>query len=100
MEFQRNPVLEKIIVALNPAPPRKRYVYAPDYDVLETWFNEHVENPYPTRTQKEELAQLSNLKVEKVSSWFDKKRMRLKRSRLAISASRDAGTSISTSNTV
>lgn len=68
---------DNILVGYNPAPPRKRYIYAPDYDVLGEWAEKN--NLYPSRKEKELLAIDSHLKVEQVSSWFDKKRRKTKR---------------------
>lgn len=72
-----NPAFENILVGCNPAPPRKRYIYAPDYDILGEWVEKN--GLYPSRKEKELLATKSNLKVDKVSSWFDRSR-RTKRS--------------------
>ena len=38
--------------------------------VLDTWFNANIDNPYPTRDQKQELVQQSGLKKTQIEDWF------------------------------
>ncbi|CAH8523860.1 unnamed protein product [Schistosoma bovis] len=44
--------------------------------VMESWYTNHVDNPYPTTAEKEELAALGGITVIQVSSWFANRRTR------------------------
>lgn len=52
--------------------------------LLERWFTEHVESPYPTMSQKRELARVCNMSMNSVNNWFGNKRMRIKRKMLNV----------------
>lgn len=54
---------------------------------LERWFQENLENPYPTVAQKMELARICSMSLSSVNNWFGNKRMRIKRKMLNVSAS-------------
>mmetsp|Transcript_901 Transcript_901/g.5629 ORF Transcript_901/g.5629 Transcript_901/m.5629 type:complete len:462 (+) Transcript_901:256-1641(+) len=47
--------------------------------ILENWFTEHLDNPYPCETEKQALATQCKISVSQVSNWFGNKRMRFKR---------------------
>lgn len=49
--------------------------------VLEQWYQSHLEHPYPTAQQVEQLAEVSNLTVEQVKKWFGNKRSRARNTR-------------------
>lgn len=53
-------------------------------ELLERWFTDNVENPYPTMKQKEELARVCNMNMNSVNNWFGNKRMRIKRKMLNV----------------
>jgi len=40
------------------------------------WFDEHIENPYPSETDKEVLSKETGLNVEQISTWFINQRVR------------------------
>ncbi|CAH8488263.1 unnamed protein product [Schistosoma turkestanicum] len=44
--------------------------------VMESWYTNHVDNPYPTTAEKEQLAALGGITVIQVSSWFANRRTR------------------------
>lgn len=44
--------------------------------ILEEWFEEHSEKPYPTKKEKEELAKCCNITVKQITTWFNNKRYR------------------------
>lgn len=46
-------------------------------DILNTWFDEHINNPYPLQHEKEALAQRCNLTVKQISAWFSNRRNRM-----------------------
>lgn len=48
--------------------------------ILEKWFNENKENPYPSNETKHLLATLTAKTYNQVDSWFIKKRQELKKS--------------------
>ncbi|KAH8861180.1 Homeobox protein [Schistosoma japonicum] len=43
---------------------------------MEGWYSNHVDNPYPTTAEKEQLAALGGITVMQVSSWFANRRTR------------------------
>ena len=45
-------------------------------DILNKWFDEHSDKPYPTKKEKEELAKRCKMNVKQVSTWFNNKRYR------------------------
>ena len=38
--------------------------------ILSQWYDQHLDNPYPSKMQKSELAMACNLSVRQVSGWF------------------------------
>jgi hypothetical protein len=46
-------------------------------DILNTWFDEHINNPYPQQHEKELLAQRCRLTVKQISAWFSNRRNRM-----------------------
>ncbi|KAL0240101.1 hypothetical protein GEMRC1_010208 [Eukaryota sp. GEM-RC1] len=47
--------------------------------VLSQWWDLHVDNPYPSEADKQQLAETGGLSVVQVNYWFSNRRMRLKR---------------------
>lgn len=45
-------------------------------DILNTWFDEHSDKPYPTKKEKEELARRCKMTTKQISTWFNNKRYR------------------------
>ena len=45
--------------------------------LLYNCYTEHESNPYPTREEKQELAVATGLTLQKVSTWFDRERRKL-----------------------
>jgi hypothetical protein len=43
---------------------------------MNTWFLEHINNPYPVQHEKETLAQLGGITVKQVTAWFSNRRNR------------------------
>lgn len=56
--------------------PQKLNKDSKTIDVLNQWFDEHSDKPYPTKKEKEELAKRSKMTVKQVSTWFNNKRYR------------------------
>ena len=44
--------------------------------VMNNWYEAHLDNPYPTKEQKESLAEEGGISVSQVKSWFANKRNR------------------------
>ncbi|KJE94912.1 pre-B-cell leukemia transcription factor 3D [Capsaspora owczarzaki ATCC 30864] len=44
--------------------------------VLNDWFLAHIEHPYPSESEKEQLADQTNLTMRQISTWFANKRNR------------------------
>ncbi|XP_065899718.1 uncharacterized protein [Dysidea avara] len=44
--------------------------------ILDQWFEEHSERPYPNKKQKEDLAKHCNITIKQVTTWFNNKRYR------------------------
>lgn len=45
-------------------------------EILNTWFQEHTDNPYPSETEKMVLANATGLTVSQIKSWFANRRSR------------------------
>ncbi len=45
-------------------------------DIMNEWFDDHINNPYPTMEQKEKLARLGRITVKQVTAWFSNRRNR------------------------
>ena len=45
-------------------------------DVMNEWFDDHVNNPYPTIEEKERMAQRGGISVKQVNAWFSNRRNR------------------------
>ena len=59
---------------------KTREKLSPDaLQILENWFSEHLDNPYPCEKEKQALAMQCKISVSQVSNWFGNKRMRFKR---------------------
>ena len=47
-------------------------------EILIKWLNEHLDNPYPTLSEKEELMRLTGLSMNQIKVWFiDNRRVKL-----------------------
>lgn len=59
---------------------RKRRLTLPEeaQRILQNWFNQNKDNPYPSKEQKQQLANEANLSLSQVSVWFSNKRYRCK----------------------
>ncbi|MES1905052.1 MAG: hypothetical protein MHPSP_001566 [Paramarteilia canceri] len=44
--------------------------------ILEEWYNKHIEHPYPTKEDRKELMKKTNLAQYRISAWFSNKRNR------------------------
>lgn len=61
----------------SPQKPSSRIVWDSwKLDILNTWFDEHSDKPYPSKKEKEELAKHCKINVKQVSTWFNNKRYR------------------------
>ena len=45
-------------------------------DILNDWFDDHLNNPYPQMEEKERLAKMGNISVKQVNAWFSNRRNR------------------------
>lgn len=45
-------------------------------DIMNEWFEEHLNNPYPTSEEKERMAALGKITVKQVTAWFSNRRNR------------------------
>uniref|UniRef100_A0A8R1HL05 Homeobox domain-containing protein n=1 Tax=Caenorhabditis japonica TaxID=281687 RepID=A0A8R1HL05_CAEJA len=45
-------------------------------DILQNWFHEHRQNPYPSDQEKADLAKQCNIKISQVNNWFGNQRIR------------------------
>lgn len=48
---------------------------------LKDWFEAHVDNPYPSEMEKEQIAIRLGMRVNQVASWFGNQRQRQRRNR-------------------
>lgn len=51
-------------------------------DILQNWFHDHRQNPYPSDQEKAELAKQCNIKISQVNNWFGNQRIRTKQQAL------------------
>jgi hypothetical protein len=59
--------------------------------ILRDWFFAHFENPYPTKSEKHELCQKTQISMHQLNQWFTNSRLRLwKRAREADKSSRES----------
>jgi len=56
--------------------PKNRALPTSATKIMKKWFNDHIENPYPTVKEKEELVALTGLNLQQVNNWFINKRGR------------------------
>ncbi len=47
--------------------------------ILNEWFEEYIKNPYPTKAEKNILANHCKITVGQVSNWFNNKRSKVKK---------------------
>jgi hypothetical protein len=45
-------------------------------EILNEWFDEHIQNPYPSLDDKERLAKAGGINVKQVNAWFSNRRNR------------------------
>lgn len=47
--------------------------------ILDTWFDIHFDNPYPSREEKKKLMKICGIRLSQVNNYFGNRRMRVKR---------------------
>ena len=45
-------------------------------DIMNDWFDDHINNPYPTQEEKERMAYAGQITVKQVTAWFSNRRNR------------------------
>ncbi|CAF1110670.1 unnamed protein product [Brachionus calyciflorus] len=57
---------------------RSRKQLLPDLavDIMNDWFEDHINNPYPTLEEKEKMARQAGITVKQVTAWFSNRRNR------------------------
>lgn len=45
-------------------------------EIMNDWFDDHINNPYPTQEEKERMAYNGNITVKQVTAWFSNRRNR------------------------
>jgi len=66
---------------LPPEPPTRRVGLRNTHrQVLNRWFLEHIDHPYPTEQEKRQLAEQVGLTLQQICTFFGNKRMRFKQS--------------------
>ena len=55
---------------------RKHQLSEQAVDIMNEWFDDHLNNPYPQPEEKERLAKLGNITVKQVTAWFSNRRNR------------------------
>lgn len=61
---------------ITPAKKRRGNLPRQVTEILRQWLNEHIEHPYPTDEQKQELMKLTGLTLNQLSNWFINARRR------------------------
>ena len=54
----------------NRKPKKRRYLPASSSNILLNWFKEHIDNPYPTKQEKEKLAREANIDHMQLYNWL------------------------------
>jgi hypothetical protein len=76
-EWPRHPKKARISSSSSSSSPSsKRGFSLESLTVLQAWLDKHQDNPYPTRQEKEDLAEAATLTVKQVSNWFSNTRKR------------------------
>ena len=55
---------------------RKQLLSEEAVDLLNEWFEDHLNNPYPQPEEKERLARQGGITVKQVTAWFSNRRNR------------------------
>ncbi|CAF0788310.1 unnamed protein product [Brachionus calyciflorus] len=56
--------------------PRKQLLPDLAVDIMNDWFEDHINNPYPTLDEKEKMAKQAGITVKQVTAWFSNRRNR------------------------
>lgn len=82
----QNPINEQISPIINSNGPvkskskktvsKKSLLSEQAVDIMNAWYDEHLNNPYPTIEEKERLANLGGITVKQVTAWFSNRRNR------------------------
>lgn len=85
-EFSSIPILEPIIpISYDNCKENKasksnnsRKQLLPDFavDLMNEWFEDHINNPYPTLEEKEKMAKQGGITIKQVTAWFSNRRNR------------------------
>lgn len=46
--------------------------------VLKNWYNTHIDYPYPTQNEKDELMKMTGMNIQQINTWFTNVRKRSK----------------------
>ena len=63
--------------------PGKSTQKTPQTMLLDLWFTEHVDVPYPSQEEKEAFASLCGMNTKQIATWFTNRRARFKKKALA-----------------
>ncbi len=74
---QQSPLVEKPVISRTPNTPLSSRAT----QLLNKWFREHKENPYPTETDKQKLVKDTGMLMTQVKCWFANKRSRTNNTR-------------------
>jgi len=55
---------------------RKQMLCDDAVDIMNAWFDDHVNSPYPSPEEKERIALAGNITVKQVTAWFSNRRNR------------------------
>ncbi|XP_071099199.1 uncharacterized protein [Haliotis cracherodii] len=61
--------------------PASRNLNPESIILMETWYHEHLNNPYPTHTEAEDMAIKGGITLSQLRKWFSNKRHRTRRPR-------------------
>ena len=68
--------IEASLLAKELKKSRKHQLSEQAVDIMNEWFEDHLNNPYPQPEEKERLAKLGNITVKQVTAWFSNRRNR------------------------
>ncbi|XP_046573839.1 uncharacterized protein LOC124281872 [Haliotis rubra] len=63
------------------ARPASRNLSPESIVLMEKWYHEHLNNPYPTQTEAEDMANKGGITLSQVRKWFSNKRHRTRKPR-------------------
>jgi len=79
LESFRKALVHLSNIFLPPQPKRRHFLSQKARNILTKWFEQHLDEPYPTEAEKKSLAEQCDISLLQVNYWFGNKRNRYKK---------------------